>query len=210
MKLLIASRNRHKIEEIRAIFRLPFVDLVGLEDFPDLPEVVEDGLTFHANAVKKAVSLAMMAQVWTLADDSGLEVDVLAGEPGVYSARYAGEPVNYTANNDKLLRALTGREQRVARFRCVMALADSDGRAQITEGVCEGRIIEECRGHQGFGYDPLFIPDGHEQTFAEMDAELKNGLSHRARALTRARELWGEMLMQAVPAWPSRRMPRPT
>lgn len=204
MKLLIASRNRHKIEEIRAIFQLPSVSLVGLDDFPGLPEVVEDGTTFHANAVKKAVLLAMAARRWTLADDSGLEVDALSGEPGVHSARYAGEPVNYAHNNEKLLRALAGQEQRAARFRCVVALAGPDGRAQIAEGSCEGQIGCECRGRQGFGYDPLFIPEGHDQTFAEMDAALKNRLSHRARALQSAMELWGEMLTQPAPAWPAR------
>ncbi len=207
MILLVASRNPHKIEEIRAIFSLPAVELAGLDDRPDLPAIVEDGQSFQANAVKKAVLTALASRSWTLADDSGLEVDALAGEPGVRSARYAGEPADYAANNAKLLQALAGCEQRAARFRCVVALAGPDGRAQIVEGVCEGRIIHECRGRQGFGYDPLFVPDGYAQTFAEMDATLKNRLSHRARALGRARELWGEMLAQPAPAWPMRRVP---
>ena len=208
MKILIASRNRHKLEEIRAIFRLPAVELVAADDFPGLPEVVEDGRTFPANAVKKAMLLALAARVWTLADDSGLEVDALEGAPGVHSARYAGEPVDYQANNAKLLAAMREQVVRTARFRCVVALADASGRAQIAEGTCEGRIIHEARGTQGFGYDPLFVPDGYELTFAEMDAELKNKLSHRARALKRAREIWGGMLTQALPAWPACRTPR--
>ena len=209
MKLLIASRNRHKIEEIRAILNLPAVDLVDIEAFSNLPEVVEDGQTFQANAVKKAVMLALSARVWTLADDSGLEVDALGGDPGVYSARYAGESVNYAANNAKLLQAMADQPVRTARFRCVIALASADGRAQIAEGVCEGQIIHAERGNQGFGYDPLFVPSGYDQTFAEMDAALKNQLSHRARALKQARERWGEILLQSVPSWPSRRKPRP-
>jgi XTP/dITP diphosphohydrolase len=208
MKLLIASRNRHKLEEIRAIFRLPAVELVGVDDFPGLPEVIEDGQSFQANAVKKAMLTALAAKTWALADDSGLEVDALDGAPGVHSARYAGEPVNYAANNEKLLKALAGQTKRAARFRCVVALASADGRAQIVEGACEGKIIHECRGQHGFGYDPLFVPDGYEQTLAEMEPSLKNQLSHRARALQRARELWGLMLGQAEPAWPSRRIPR--
>ncbi|MBU4200326.1 MAG: RdgB/HAM1 family non-canonical purine NTP pyrophosphatase [Verrucomicrobia bacterium] len=209
MKLLIASRNRHKIEEIRAILNLPAVDLADIEAFPNLPEVVEDGHTFQSNAVKKAVTLALMARVWTLADDSGLEVDALTGAPGVQSARYAGEPVNYEANNVKLLEALRDHEVRTARFRCVVALASADGRAQIVDGTCAGKIIHECRGTGGFGYDPLFVPDGYDQTFAEMDPSLKNQLSHRARALKQARELWGELLASAAPSWPSFRKPRP-
>ncbi len=209
MRLLIASRNPHKLGEIRAIFSLPAVELVEPAAFPGLPEVVEDGRTFPANAVKKAVFLALAARAWTLADDSGLEVDALDGAPGVCSARYAGEPADYQANNAKLLAALREQKVRTARFRCVVALADATGRAQIAEGTCEGRIIHEPRGTRGFGYDPLFVPDGYEQTFAEMDAELKNRLSHRARALQRAREIWGAMLTQSVPAWPACRVPRP-
>ncbi len=210
MKLLIASRNHHKIREIRAIFNVPTVDMVGLEEFPDMPAVDEDGQTFHANAVKKAVTIALAARVWTLADDSGLEVDDLGGGPGVHSARYAGEPVNHAANNAKLLAALAGQVVRTARFQCVVALASADGKAQIVEGTCAGRIIHEDRGAQGFGYDPLFVPNGYDQTFAEMEPSLKNQLSHRARALRQACELWGGMLSQSASSWPSCRQPRPS
>ncbi len=205
MKLLIASRNSNKIAEIHAIFDLPTIELISLRDRPDWPEVVEDGRTFQANAVKKAVSLALAGRCWALADDSGLEVDALDGLPGVQSARYAGEPVNPTANNTKLLKALQGQQQRQARFQCVLALANAEGRAQIVEGTCSGRIIHECRGSGGFGYDPLFVPDGHTQTFAEMAAELKNQISHRARALCLARQQWGEMLSRASQVWLARR-----
>ena len=204
MKLMIASRNSHKIEEIKAIFQLPSVEWLGLDSFPPVPDVVEDGKTFDANAVKKAVTLALQFRVWALADDSGLEVDALAGAPGVYSARYAGEQCDYAANNTKLLQALQGCSERSARFRCVVALAAPDGRAQLVEGICAGRITEEVLGQHGFGYDPVFIPQGYEQTFAEMEPALKNSISHRARALARARDAWGAMLSQADPVWPLR------
>ncbi|MDD5678911.1 MAG: RdgB/HAM1 family non-canonical purine NTP pyrophosphatase [Kiritimatiellae bacterium] len=205
MKLLIASRNPHKLAEIRAIFNLPGMEIVGAHEIGGLPEVLEDGRTFQANAVKKAVSLAMLTKLWTLADDSGLEVDALNGEPGVYSARFAGEPANHTANNVKLLSLLEQQENRAARFICVVALSSPGGRAQIVEGICPGRIIRETCGEQGFGYDPIFVPDRHEQTFAQMDAALKNQISHRARALKLALQTWGELLGQASADWPARR-----
>ncbi len=194
MKLLVATRNRHKLEEIRAIFTAPGLLLEGVDGIEGLPEVEEDGLTFEDNAKKKAVTLARAAKRWALADDSGLEVDALGGEPGVYSARYAGEPVDYEANNKKLLKNMAGLLNRKARFRCVIALSDADGRAEVVEGVCEGKITESSRGDNGFGYDPVFIPDGYSMTFAEMPAEMKNGISHRALALHAAWKKWGELL----------------
>ena len=214
MKLLIASRNPHKLAEIRAIFDLPGMEIVGAHEIDGLPEVIEDGRTFAANAVKKAITLAMLTKLWTLADDSGLEVDALNGEPGVYSARFAGEPAiagqpaNYAANNAKLLGLLEKHVHRVARFTCVMALSSPSGRAQIVEGICQGRILRESRGEQGFGYDPLFVPDNHDQTFAQMDAALKNEISHRAKALKRAMQTWGELLGQSAADWPAQRTKR--
>lgn len=202
MKLLIASRNKHKLEEIRTIFDIPDMILVGANEIPSLPEVVEDGSSFHANAVKKAVTLAMCAHLWTLADDSGLEVDALGGAPGVHSARYAGEPVDYAANNAKLLKELAGVTLRAARFWCVVALASPAGRAQIVEGKCEGKIIHETRGQAGFGFDPLFVPAGYEQTFAEMSPSLKNQISHRGRALQQAKEKWHAILASGENDWP--------
>lgn len=194
MKLLIATRNAHKLEEIRAILRLPSLELLGLDSFPDVPEVEEDGDTFEANAIKKAVEVALHTGQWTMADDSGLEVDALGGAPGVYSARYAGEPADYAANNRKLLSELHGRAERAARFRCVIAMSNPVGRTQVVAGACEGVIAEEARGAEGFGYDPLFVPDGYTETFAEMSAELKNSLSHRGKALMGVREEWGGLL----------------
>jgi XTP/dITP diphosphohydrolase len=209
MTLLIATRNIHKVGEIRAILG-PQFQFLTLNDFPAAPKVVEDADTFAGNAAKKAVELArwLVAKPaaagsppptpnFVLADDSGLEVDALHGAPGVYSARFAAldknENSNDTDNNAKLLRLLAAvpTEKRTARFRCVIALVAIHGptakvkRPQLFEGACAGKIIREPRGQNGFGYDPLFVPDGHAQTFAELGNDVKNQLSHRARALAK-------------------------
>ena len=202
MKILIASRNAHKIQEIREIFRLPGVEWVSTADIPGLPDVEEDGDTFEANAMKKAVELARATGLWSLADDSGLEVAALGNAPGVFSARYAGEPSNHANNNAKLLRELAGQTDRSARFRCVVALSDPAGRVETVSGSCPGHIIDALRGAKGFGYDPLFVPDGHAQTFAEMGGELKNRLSHRGRALALAKERWGGLIAANAPGFP--------
>jgi XTP/dITP diphosphohydrolase len=187
VKIVLATRNQHKVDEIRAILRPLGVELLSACDFLGAPDVVEDGDTFEANAIKKAVALANATGMAALADDSGLEVDALNGEPGVRSARYSGEGATDARNVAKLLRALVGRSARKARFRCVLALAEPSGRIRTAEGRCEGRIIGEPRGRSGFGYDPVFVPDGHEQTFAEMDSIEKNRISHRGRALAALR-----------------------
>ena len=202
MKLVIATRNKHKLKEIRAIFLQPDIELVCALDYPDAPDVVEDGDTFEANAIKKAVALAKVTGLWSLADDSGLEVDALNGAPGIFSARYAGEPISYSANNRKLLKELEKVSNRRARFRCVIALSSPGGRAKTLDGRCEGVIACEERGRQGFGYDPLFVPDGFSRTFAELDPETKNSISHRGRALKKAREEWGIMLAAGSTDWP--------
>ena len=202
MKILIASRNAHKIQEIREIFALPGVEWVSTAAFPDLADVVEDGDTFEANAIKKATELARATGLWALADDSGLEVTALGNAPGVYSARYAGEPCNHANNNAKLLRELAGKTDRSARFRCVAALSDPAGRAETVSGSCPGRIIAALRGAQGFGYDPLFVPDGFEATFAEMGSEQKNQLSHRGRAMTLAQQRWGGLIAANAAGFP--------
>lgn len=195
MKLLVATRNRHKLEEILQIFALPGLALLAADEVPGLPEdVVEDADTFEGNALKKARELCAASGLWTLADDSGLEVAALDNAPGVYSARYAGEPCSYPANNAKLLRELAGAADRRARFRCVIALCAPDGREWTVDGSCPGRIIHETRGANGFGYDPLFVPDGYEQTFAELDGATKNRISHRGSALKRAAAAWHELL----------------
>ncbi len=194
MKVLVATGNRHKFREIRAILRVPHMQLFSLWEVADPPEVVEDGATFEENAVLKAAALARFTGCWTLADDSGLEVDCLGGEPGVWSARYAGLPTNDGANNARLLARMGDVTDRGARFRCVIALADPGGVAQTVSGACPGRVLTALRGTHGFGYDPLFVPDGHDQTFAELDSSIKNRISHRARALDAALRAWAGFL----------------
>ncbi len=194
MKILIASRNAHKIQEIREIFDLPGVEWVSTSEFPHLADVLEDGDTFEANSIKKATELAQATGLWALADDSGLEVTALGNAPGVYSARFSGEPCNHANNNAKLLHELADKTDRSARFRCVATLSDPSGRTETVSGSCPGRIVDELRGAKGFGYDPLFVPDGFDATFAEMGNEQKNKLSHRGRALTLAKEKWGALI----------------
>ncbi|MBS0658012.1 MAG: RdgB/HAM1 family non-canonical purine NTP pyrophosphatase [Verrucomicrobia bacterium] len=186
--LLVATRNAHKTGEIRALLGPAWrVDDLGAH--PDLPEVDETEPTFSGNAALKALSASRrLAGVWVLADDSGLEVDALDGAPGVISARYSGPGATDASNRAKLLAALreVPADRRAARFRCAMALA-RDGRVEGEfDGRVEGRILFEERGQGGFGYDRLFAPAGHERTFGELSAEVKNTLSHRARALEQA------------------------
>lgn len=194
MKLVIATRNPHKLEEIHDIFEFKQLQVLSALDFPDVPDVVEDRETLEANAIKKAVEIAKATGCWALADDSGLEVDALHGAPGVYSARYAGEHCSYDDNNAKLLRELEGTSNRTARFRTVIALSDPGGRVQTVTGECPGVIIDEQRGTNGFGYDPLFVPDGFIDTFAQLSSEVKNRISHRAKALQQACREWSELL----------------
>jgi XTP/dITP diphosphohydrolase len=178
--ITLATNNLHKLEE--------FQDLLGtalrsLRDVPGAPDVVEDGETFEANAVKKAQSLADITGDWALADDSGLEVDALGGAPGVFSARFAGEHGNDSANNRLLLQKLEKSPNRTARFVCVLALCHPKERPLIFRGECEGHIAHTPSGSGGFGYDPLFIPLGHESPFAALSPDIKQAISHRARAL---------------------------
>lgn len=194
MKLILATRNAHKLKEIQAIFDFGNLEVLSAFDFPDIPDVVEDGDTFQANAIKKAVEISQATGCWSLADDSGLVVDALNGAPGVYSARYAGEDCSYAANNEKLLNELSDKLDRNARFCTVIALSSPDGETEVVEGECRGRIIDKLRGTEGFGYDPLFIPDGYQKTFAELPATVKNQISHRANALKVAHAAWGEKL----------------
>ncbi|MEI7435692.1 MAG: RdgB/HAM1 family non-canonical purine NTP pyrophosphatase [bacterium] len=189
-KIVIATRNRHKVAEIRAVLAIPGLDLIAAGDWPELPEVEETGATFADNAILKAVSAARASGLIALADDSGLEVVALRNAPGVRSARFAGESADDTANNRKLLELMNGIADRRARFRCVIALANPSGAVQTVDGVCPGILLAAPRGANGFGYDPLFIPDGETLTFAELPAGVKNLISHRARALAAARTAW--------------------
>ena len=188
-QLLLATRNAHKTEEVVAMLEGCF-KVADLSTFPDAPEVEETGGTFGENSTLKAVAISKVSKSLVLADDSGLEVDALQGSPGVYSARFAGPDADDPANNQKLLTELTDvpMEQRTARFRCVMVVARSGVVLGEFEGSVEGRILEESRGAGGFGYDPLFVPEGHVQSFAELGPGIKNGLSHRARAMKEVAE----------------------
>lgn len=197
MKLVIATRNPHKLEEIHAIFDFQGLEVCSAFDFPHIPDVVEDGDTLEANAVKKALEICRATGLPALADDSGLEVEALNGEPGVYSARWSGEGCSYADNNAKLLRELADKENRRAQFRTVIAIALPGKEPLTVEGSVQGIIIEELRGEKGFGYDPLFMPEGHEQTFAELPPEVKNRISHRARALNAASEVWKNLQTEA-------------
>ena len=184
-RLIIATRNAHKTAEIQDVVGETF-EVLDATAFPNCPEIEETGTTFLENARLKALGISERLKGWVLSDDSGLEVDALDGAPGVYSSSYGGEEGNHSLNNQRLMKEMEGREPRTARFRCTMVLA-RDGREEAHfSGTVEGRLIKELRGSQGFGYDPLFIPEGHEQTFAELGPEVKSGLSHRARALRQA------------------------
>jgi XTP/dITP diphosphohydrolase len=188
MQLLVATRNKHKLKELRVLLKDLPLEVVSAADVRGLPEIVEDGATVRDNAAKKAVETASAAKMLTIADDTGLEVDALKGEPGVRSARFAGENATYHENNKELLKRLEGvaLEKRSARFRCVMAIADEKGLFECVEGICNGTIIEAERGGGGFGYDPLFIADGQTKTFAEISPDVKNRISHRAKAMQKA------------------------
>jgi XTP/dITP diphosphohydrolase len=184
-RLLLATRNRNKVIEMQHALDGAGWQVVALSDIADASEVKEDGATFRENAVKKARSAARASGLWTLAEDSGLEIDALGGEPGVKSARYAGEGAGDADRIRKVLDRLTSvpAEQRTARFHCVMCLIDAAGNESCFEGRCEGRVADKARGTAGFGYDPIFIPDGYDRTFAELGLGVKSGISHRARAM---------------------------
>lgn len=183
--VVVASKNQGKVRELRAVLAgLPFI-VKSLSDYGDFVEPQETGITFQANAELKARYYAELTGQACLADDSGLEVDVLKGAPGVYSARFAGEDADDAANNAKLLALLSGITPtlRTARFRCALVYYAPDGLLLSTDGVCEGLILEAACGEGGFGYDPLFYMPEYEQTLAEMTQEQKNAISHRGAAL---------------------------
>jgi len=185
MKLLVATGNQGKLKEIRKLLEGSAIEIVGLDQLANPPEVIEDGTTFTANAQKKALEMARFSGYLTLADDSGLVVDTLDGAPGVYSARYAGEQGDDAANNLKLLAEMDGvpDDKRQAAFHCVVALAWPDGRCETYSGQVSGLILREKRGTDGFGYDPLFLVPEYGKTTAELSLEIKNRISHRGTAL---------------------------
>lgn len=190
--LLVATHNTHKTEEIRSILGDLFVEIIDLESVPSPPAPEETGATFAENSEIKALAASQVSpDAWVLADDSGLEVDALGGDPGVYSARYAGDGADDAANRKKLqaqLAALGAKSKPyTARFRCVITIAQGGKTHAQFDGTVEGQIADAEAGSGGFGYDSLFIPEGHECTFAELPSEAKNSMSHRGRALAGVR-----------------------
>ena len=184
-ELVIATKNKGKLREISRLLENSSYTVVGLDAYPDAPDVVEDGDTFTANAIKKAEEIAAYTGCLTLADDSGLVVDALSGAPGVHSARYAGKNATDADNNTKLLAALrdVAGESRQASFQCVMALVAPDGKSRTFNGEVKGVILQQPQGDGGFGYDPLFMVREYGQTMAELPLDLKNRISHRGQAL---------------------------
>lgn len=191
MKIVIASRNAGKIEEIEKYLAEPRIRLIPLSEFPDIPELCETESSFEKNAVSKARVVAEATGILTLSDDSGLEVDALGGAPGVRSARFAGEHTSDQENNVKLLERMRDvpDAERTARFRCVIALCEPGAAVELADGTCEGLILREPRGEKGFGYDPLFYYPPLKLTFSEMDAATKLSVSHRGNALRRLKSI---------------------
>ena len=187
-QIVLGSRNQKKIGEIAELFAPYGIDLIGVSDFSHVPEVVEDGDSFAANAAKKATEVARTLRRWVIAEDSGLCVDALGGAPGIYSARYAGEQGADSSNNEKLLRELATvpLEKRTAHYVCYAVLSDPDGQVRLSsEGRCGGRILTEYRGEHGFGYDPLFMVPEFHLTFGQLTPAVKRHISHRAKAFER-------------------------
>lgn len=193
-KLVLSTGNKNKVKEIKDILKdLPILvlskDDVGLLNF----DVIEDGSTLEENSLKKARELSKLVDYMVMADDSGIFVDALGGEPGVFSARYGGEDGNDELNNITLLKNLEGKE-RTASFQSVIALITEDKMEYTVKGICKGRVLEEPQGDNGFGYDPLFVPDGYDKTFAQLDGSIKNTISHRRRAIDELRDKLIEIL----------------
>jgi len=191
MELVLATKNKDKIKEIRHILRGLKMKILSIENYPDLPEVREDGETLRDNAIKKAVTIAGYTGKWALADDTGLAVTALNGAPGIYSARFAGPGCKYIDNNKKLLRLLGDlpKKKRQAQFKCVMALATPRGTAHTVSGVINGYIGTGMKGKRGFGYDPVFMVPEYGKTFAQLGLPTKNKISHRAKALEKMKKV---------------------
>ena len=191
MKLVLATRNPGKVKELtNMLCKRPKgqqqFEVISLQEYPDAPEVIEDGKTYMENAIKKASVIAAYTSHLTLADDAGLEVDALGGAPGIHSKRWAGEEATDDIRIAKLLQRLEGTTNRRARFIAAIAVVHPNSDPEGILGVCEGYIRHEPVGESGFGYDPVFVPEGYNQTFAELGTEIKNRISHRAKALEQA------------------------
>jgi XTP/dITP diphosphohydrolase len=193
MEILLATNNKGKVREFEELLADLPLRLRGLDEFPEIAEVEETGATFAENAILKAREYAIGSGLWAIADDSGLEVEALGNAPGIYSARYAGENASAAERNSKLLAELakTSDSERKARFVCVIAISDEKGVIKYTaEGICEGSIAFEPSGENGFGYDPLFIPNSQNDTFAAISGAIKAKISHRAIAAQKIRGFW--------------------
>jgi XTP/dITP diphosphohydrolase len=200
LEVIVATRNQGKIREIRGALKGLGLRIYALSDFPDVPEIEEDGKSFIENALKKARFYSKVFGKLTLADDSGLEVDGLKGMPGIYSARYSGERASSRKNNQKLLKEMEGIpfSKRGARFKCIMAMVSPNGKEAMTEGICKGRIGMREKGRRGFGYDPLFILPKYGKTMAELSLKEKNRISHRGKALRKLRKIIRTFMDQVV------------
>ena len=196
MKLILSTDNKNNAKELRGSLKDPPIEILtkrdaGIEDL----NVVEDGDTLQYNSLKKARELAALVDAMVMADDSGLFVDSLGGDPGVYSSRYGGEDGNDALNNKTLLQNLEGKDRK-ASFKTVIALITEDRQEYTVEGECKGKILESPMGDNGFGYDPLFVPDGYSKTFAQLPSSIKNSISHRRRAIDALREELEEILSE--------------
>jgi XTP/dITP diphosphohydrolase len=196
MKIVLATGNQHKLREFQQILATDTLEIVPQSTFPGCPEVEEDGNSFEENALKKAREIAVHTGCIAMADDSGLEVDALMGEPGIYSARYAGEPRSDERNIELLLENMRRvcQAQRGAQFTCVIAVVTPDGRELIAQGLCRGLITTRPIGSDGFGYDPVFLHEPSNRTFAQLSSVEKNSISHRAQAVRKLRELLPDFL----------------
>ena len=192
MQCVIATSNVHKVRELKRLLGDMPIEMCPASICGGMPDVVEDGATFAENAQIKAEALRQIApsNTWVLADDSGLEVDALEGAPGIYSARYAGEGARDGENVSKLLAEMKEVQEgkRTACFHCALCLVDMDGNTTYFTGICEGRIAQKCDGDDGFGYDPVFIPEGYDQSFARLGEQVKDVIGHRGRAIQSLKE----------------------
>jgi XTP/dITP diphosphohydrolase len=186
-ELVIATKNRGKVMEIKHLLKPLKLKVLSLPDLKGIGDIKENGKTFKANAVKKASAVARKLKTLVMADDSGLQVEALNGKPGIKSARFAGPNPTTKKLCVKLLRLMRGKKNRKARFVCDIAMAMPGGKIKVVEGTCRGRIIDRMLGTNGFGYDPVFVPQGHSKTFAQMNLKYKNQISHRGKALKKAK-----------------------
>jgi len=197
-ELIVATTNKGKLKEIKTLLKDFDFKITSLADYPDAPEIIEDGKTFDQNALKKAATIALYTRKLTLGEDSGLEVKILGNQPGIYSARYSGSNATDNKNNLKLLRSLRGipLDQRQARYRCSAVLVDGERTIDVVHGRCGGLIALRLKGSNGFGYDPLFFLPRYNKTFGELDPSIKSKISHRARALKKIRKSLQKYLLK--------------